>query len=357
MSIEDDVARIVKELADLEDVNVRLALFGQPGAGKSSLINKITGQKLAEEGVSTDKTITANEYEWRGLHLVDLPGYGTSKFPKDTYFQDFKIDGFDLFLCVFDGKFRQADSQFFQQLKKIGKVCIFIRNKSDTIWQEGKKTEELQNEIQEDTQKQTESDQGVFFISCRTGYGLSDVSNAIFNHLDKAKQERWARSAKSHSKELLERKREAAEKIVNLQAALAAANGINPIPGVDVGVDLTIIYTMFKTIRDEYGLNDDTLQIYKMGVPAIAQLANSALKYASKEGILILLKRYAGRQTVKEVSKYIPFIGQAIAATLGFGITYQAGMSYLEDCHTLAQSILDIELQQQPDSTSFKNCV
>ena len=77
----------------------------------------------------------------------------------------------------------------------------------------------------------------------------------------------------------------------------------------------------------------------------LAPLVENVVKFGTREGILLLLKRYAGREAAKSVSKYIPFVGQAIAASLGFWITKAAGTQYLEDCHRLAKSILEQELQ------------
>ncbi len=72
----------------------------------------------------------------------------------------------------------------------------------------------------------------------------------------------------------------------------------------------------------------------------VGRLANNVIKYASKEGLLMLLKRFAGKQAVKTLSKYIPFVGQAVAAGIGYAITSNAGSSYLNDCHALAEEAL-----------------
>ncbi len=96
MSIHDEAEKIRRKLDEENGTTVSVALFGQPGAGKSSLINKIVGQKVAEVGVETDKTVAAASYEAKGLRFVDLPGYGTKNFPKESYFQKFDIQQFDL---------------------------------------------------------------------------------------------------------------------------------------------------------------------------------------------------------------------------------------------------------------------
>jgi hypothetical protein len=78
--------------------------------------------------------------------------------------------------------------------------------------------------------------------------------------------------------------------------------------------------------------------------PTLLPIGKKVLDIATKEGILLLLKRFAGQQASKQISKYIPFVGQAIAATIGFTMTKYAGESYLNDCHELAMKILEEEL-------------
>ena len=63
----------------------QIALSGRSNVGKSSLINSILGRKsLARVSSAPGKTITVNFYEIdKKLFLVDLPGYGFAKRPKE----------------------------------------------------------------------------------------------------------------------------------------------------------------------------------------------------------------------------------------------------------------------------------
>lgn len=345
MSINDEAEKIRRKLDEENNTSVSVALFGQPGAGKSSLINKIVGQKVAEVGVETDKTVEAASYEVKGLRFVDLPGYGTKNFPKESYFQKFGIQQFDLFLCVTSGKLHQADTEFFQELARCRKVCIFVVNKHDELWEDGISVEELEQRKIDDIKKHVGQPVKTVFTSCREGTGLDALNIEIQNNLDGAKRERWARGAKAYSARFLQEKRAACEKYVSYAAAAAAANGINPVPGADVAVDISIIMKLFKEIRDDYGLSDNLLTNLKQSsIPVVGRLANNVVQYAAKEGILMLLKTFAGRQAVKTFAKYTPFIGQAIAAGLGYAITSNVGNSYLNDCHELAEEILNNQL-------------
>ena len=58
------------ELAD--NKKVKIAFFGQPGAGKSSLINELVGKKVAETGNSTDTTQRAQIIEYNEVVFVDF---------------------------------------------------------------------------------------------------------------------------------------------------------------------------------------------------------------------------------------------------------------------------------------------
>ena len=176
MSIHDEAEKIRRKLDEENSTTVSVALFGQPGAGKSSLINKIVGQKVAEVGVETDKTVEAASYEAKGLRFVDLPGYGTKNFPKESYFQKFDIQKFDLFLCVTSGKLHQADTEFFQELARRGKVCIFVVNKHDELWEDGIAIEELEQRKINDITKHVGQPVKIVFTSCRKGTGLDALT-------------------------------------------------------------------------------------------------------------------------------------------------------------------------------------
>jgi interferon-inducible GTPase IIGP len=167
------------------------------------------------------------------------PGYGTANFPGDTYAERFKIREFDLFLCVFDGKLHQDDTRLFRFLKETGKVCLFVRNKRDGIWEEGKTIEELEASIVEDVAHQVGSPHKVYFTSCRTTYGLDALEDAITETLHDAKRERWYRSAQAFSEAFLKKKRQQCEVELVVAAGLAAGNALNPVPGLETSPSIS----------------------------------------------------------------------------------------------------------------------
>lgn len=347
MILQEEAERLRAELEKLDQVRVRVALFGQPGAGKSSLINALVGREVAVTGERTDTTVEAFSYHHEGVNYTDLPGFGTTKFPTETYWERFQLDEQDLLLCVKDGKFSDADDRmFFQELWQRGKVCLFVHNKADTLWSNTRSLDEIRAELERDLQERLAPHTApLVFTSCRTKDGLDELERAIANHLPDAKRERWERAAAAYSEEWLLRKRKLIKREVHIGAALSALNGFNPIPGADLAIDLSALAALLVRIRGHYGLSDSKLERYLQYAPAVKALTDKMLKYATREGVLALARRFASRQLEKQVTKMVPFIGQAVAASVGYGITLQVGFEFLETCHELALQVMKAELK------------
>ncbi len=347
MTLQEEAERLRLELEKLDQVRVRVALFGQPGAGKSSLINALIGREVAITGERTDTTVEAHSYHHDGVEYTDLPGFGTTRFPAETYWSRFKLDEQDLLLCVKDGKFTDADDRmFFEQLWRRGKVCLFVHNKADTLWSNTKTNQEIQDELRRDLDERLAPHTAkMVFTSCRTKEGLDELERAIGDYLPDAKRERWERAAAAYSEEWLLRKRSIIKREVYIGAALSAVNGFNPIPGADLAIDLSALAGLLVRIRSHYGLSDARLERYLQYAPAVKALTDKILKYATREGLLLLLKRFASRQMEKQVTKFIPFVGQAVAASVGYGITLQVGFEFLDTCHELALAVMKAELK------------
>jgi GTP-binding protein len=66
-----------------------IAIVGRSNVGKSTLVNALTGIRLARTSAEPGKTRTANVYRLQGevekpFHLVDLPGYGYARAPRQA---------------------------------------------------------------------------------------------------------------------------------------------------------------------------------------------------------------------------------------------------------------------------------
>jgi len=334
MNIGSEVLK--KKLEDLSQGKVNIAFFGPPGAGKSSTINALCGAEVATVGVNTDTTLEAKVIEHGEVTFIDLPGYGTIKFPQKEFFAKFNPLQYDLFICVFDGKLHTADTEFFQLITKAGKPCIFVRNKIDEIYDEDKTMAQSQDIIRQDVARQIgTADFSLLFICARGDMltGIDELQDSIFSQMNAARKEKYYMAAKTQIAEYLQQKKELAVKYVSTSAQYAALNGLNPLLGVDAAIDAAIIYNMYSNIRKTFDINE------KMIVDSLMTTTtkNFLLKGMSKKGVTIILKSLAKKLASKSVFKYIPLVGQATAACVGYRIVKEAGEDYVLACYQVAQ--------------------
>ena len=345
MNLEEEMqAKWEEKKRELEE-EVHIALVGQPGAGKSSLINKLIGRKLFETGVHTDTTVDMQEAAFGTLRIHDLPGYGTVRFPVERWVEEFHPEQYDLYLFVFEGKLHDSDAILFNYLKQWRDErehpFFIVRNKKDQIWDEEKPKDALMDEIARDVRdKLGEPDAAVQFVSCRTGEGIEELKQAIFAaDILGVKASKLRAEFQATSMEDLAFKKQHSMKAVNTYAWLGAANAVNPVPGLDVTIDVGMFYKLLSEIRRIFGITDDlaqTLEKYKV----LAPIGQRVFSYATQEGVVMMVKKLAGEFAGKEISKYIPFVGQAAAAATGYMMIQKIGEKYVDDCYTIAQEIL-----------------
>lgn len=336
MDIEQTAAKIRAKVNEQELQQVRIAVFGQPGAGKSSLINSLIGDRAARIGVGNDTTATAELYEYDKLIFADLPGYDTEKFPADEYLERFDLLNYDAFLFVFNGKFYAADSKLFKAVSRGSGSCLLVRTGLDSMFDRNSSIDALKRDVEQDVCAQLGLSTEVCFVSNRTGAGLERLILRLEQILPTAKRERFIRSVKAHSEQAIQNKYLACEKLVAKYSWLAAANAVNPIPGLGVSLDLKIIDKMFDAIKLAYGLDETKLDQFRGVIPVAERL----LAMGSKEGMLAVMKSYIGKKGVEGLAKYLPYAGQAVAMGIGYAITSNLGKRYLDDCRELATDIL-----------------
>ncbi|MDL2344229.1 50S ribosome-binding GTPase [Deinococcus sp. MIMF12] len=356
MSLDEEARRLRRELEELDGTVVRVALFGQPGAGKSSLINEILSADEAQVGIHTDTTTKMSCHTAvtvPDVQFCDLPGYGTTRFPKETYFERFAVDSFDVYICVSSGKLVQADSEFFRYLLECGRPCVFVFNKHDQLWQKGKTTEQLEQEKRADIRAQVGRDVDVLFTSCRPDEdgktkGIEELKRHVFELLDAAKQDRWARSMRARTEGALQAKKAASRKRVNTAAMYAVANGaLNPVPGVNLAVDRRVIDDMKSKIRHDYGLTDadiPEIEACDSGtMNVLSKLMNSSAVPGGRKAAEKVLANYA---LPKALGRFLPLVGNIIGGGLSLVACVAEGNAYVDCCHAVAERRLQTRLKR-----------
>ena len=396
MSTErEDIKKIEKEI---DEENVRIVLFGQPGSGKSSLINAVCGREAVKTGELMEPTTDAVVVENGDVTFIDLPGYGTDGFPEEAFLERFrpfqydlflcvfsdklraadtrlfcmlealkkpcifvrsKIDliyeegrtleeceavirpfQYDLFLCVFSDKLRAADTRLFCMLEALKKPCIFVRSKIDLIYEEGRTLEECEAVIRRDVETQLGTrDIDLVFVSARRDrpVGIDVLNDVIMSKMNEARREKYILTAEARTKEQLEAKKAAAMTFVKRSATYSAYNGLNPIIAVDAAVDFMILYQLYNNIRETFGITEEIIASSKKVSDKDKRLVLGGM---SREGINLILKN-AGRQLVaRTFLKVVPVVGQATAALIGYKLVNKTGRDYVNACYELARERL-----------------
>ena len=98
----------------------------------------------------------------------------------------------------------------------------------------------------------------------------------------------------------------------------SAATGLVPVPSLDIVADVGLLIKMFSSLRSRYSL-DNLNSADFTHYTVLNQLATEVFSYVTKEGILKFLAKHGVKAVGKKTAmKYIPIIGQGIAAVTDF---------------------------------------
>jgi len=134
-------------------------------------------------------------------------------------------------------------------------------------------------------------------------------------------------------------------KLVTRRALVAAGASIVPVPGVDVAVDISMLMQMIEQVNERFGLSPEQLEqlapqrrifAYKAAMGVGSALVG---RMVTRELVITLLKTVGMRLSAKQAAKFVPFAGQAIAASISFAALKRLGDRHVEDCVRVAQTL------------------
>ena len=146
-----------------------------------------------------------------------------------------------------------------------------------------------------------------------------------------------------------------ARKLLHRRALVAAAASMVPVPGLDWAVDAALLSRLIPQISAEFGLSagqiDQLDPSKREQVQKAVGLVGSVLigKLITRELVLRTAQTVGLRLTTKQVAKYVPLAGQAVAATLGYATLRYLGEQHIRDCMQVAE-MAQLQLPA-PDAT------
>ena len=174
---------------DDDDDKIKVAIIGKPNVGKSSLVNKISGEErviVADmAGTTRDATDTEVENEFGKFVLIDTAGI-RRKSRVDNEIEKYSVlrsymavDRSDVCVIMIDATegFTEQDSKVAGYAHEQGKACVIAINKWDAIEKETNTMSEFTKKLQTDFSFMSYAP--FVFISAKTGQRLNKLFELI----------------------------------------------------------------------------------------------------------------------------------------------------------------------------------
>jgi uncharacterized protein (DUF697 family) len=134
-------------------------------------------------------------------------------------------------------------------------------------------------------------------------------------------------------------------KKVTRRALLAAGVALVPVPGLDWLTDIGVLMRLLPEISAEFGLSEAQIERLAPHHRVIVYKAISAAggmligRVVTHELVLFLVRKAGLRLSAQQVAKFVPVVGQAIAAGLSFTALRYVCEQHIRQCMAVAQQL------------------
>ncbi len=135
--------------------------------------------------------------------------------------------------------------------------------------------------------------------------------------------------------------------LVNRSAGLSGLAAVVPVPGADVGVDVTLFLQLLPAINRRFGLTPEqvdqldarTKELVFLGVTSVGSQAIARL--VTGDVVAGLLRRVGVRIAAKSVAKWVPVVGSAAAAGISYTAMRLVGNRHVDDCYRVVRAVIE----------------
>jgi len=172
-----------------------IAFAGRSNVGKSSLLNALTGRtSLARTSVTPGRTQELNFFDVGAplrLRLVDMPGYGFAKAPKDMvrkwrYLVNDYLRGRQVLkrtLVLIDSRhgIKDVDREVFTMLDKAASSYRIVLTKADKV--KATELDAVYHAVSEEVRKRPAAHPDVIATSSEKGMGIAELRAAVIESI------------------------------------------------------------------------------------------------------------------------------------------------------------------------------
>ncbi len=134
--------------------------------------------------------------------------------------------------------------------------------------------------------------------------------------------------------------------MVKQRAKISAGTSAIPALAIDVAADVAILLELVPAVNKRFGLSKEQIAGYAPQVREIIA-ANRGHGHFSMVGteitktlILYAMKKIAARAAIKQILKFLPFLGWAVNAVIGFRAMKYVGNTHVDDCYAVAAKMI-----------------
>ena len=288
------------------------------------------------------------------LKIWDIPGVGTDLFLRSTYLADIDVDRYDFFLLITASRFTENDTWLGKEIHKRHKKHFFVRTKigvdvnndseahPNTCTSEEAVIETIRHATEKQLRENGFDDVPVFLIDNHKNdkFDFEKLKQQLLKDFPELKRSAIIFSLQSTNKEMIKIKVAELRSRIKWRAALSAAGGVVPIPGVATAVDIAIVTSEASFYFEQLGLDRESLQRYaklhSVDCDRLQSIVSRALGIKApsltlegmKTVVLAIVTSnasiFAGAAIGNTTKMFLPLIGGMIAAPLSFGGTYLA---------------------------------
>lgn len=330
---------VYKEVNEATKSKLNILIVGKTGYGKSTLINTIFGEKLAQSG--TGKPITQEItrytsakqpdlaiYDSRGLELGN-PSTITNieSFLQENHKREPNMQIHIVWFCIAEPSRRLEDAEIelFKAIKQHNLPLVAVITKASQDKDENGQSFKafVQGKLSIDESKvvrtralEIEDDDG----NLQKPRGIDELLEQSYKYMDKGKANALARFQDYNKEQRHKANIAHAKSLVNRYAASCSAAAVTPIPFSDIAILTPIQIGMILHISNIFGINISKENAAKL-VATLLSVVGAA--FAVRFGV----------QLLGNVLKLIPGAGSvaggAINAAIALGTTKVMGNAYI----------------------------
>ncbi|XP_015271897.1 PREDICTED: interferon-inducible GTPase 5-like [Gekko japonicus] len=366
-NVPEVATEIHRELSLFKNTILDIAITGELGSGKSSLVNALRGMTDSEEGAAetgvTRTTMEAKGYphpRFPKITIWDLPGIGMPEFEPEEYLNKVNFSRFDFFIIVAAERLTANHSQLARKIQEMKKTFYFVRSKVDLSmnserWKpnfsEKQTLEKIRRYCCDNLTEVLETAPSVFLISAwhLDKYDFSLLQEALENEMEYLRKHVLILALPSFSRKILEKNKAALERVIWKTALVSCAIGATPVPGLSLFYTTAMLVTTLKQFCLSFGLDEDSLNRLASRVDKPVEILRAAIKkspLASEVTVQFVIKILCRSMlcltlsAVELVLDLAPSTSCLAGGGLSFVTTFYLLKRFLQDLEGDAENVL-----------------